>query len=513
MAGSSLRAVLVRRLSLLALALLAVPTLLGAVAYYDRSLQPAHDFRPVLQASALDELGPTWERGSAVSPPCAEGELQLPERWLMIGWDGADWRFLLPLLEAGRLPHLESLLREGAYGTLASMVPTLSPTIWTTVATGHSPGDHGILHFYNQRPILERWWQRLKNFGEPERNLFSNADRRKRAIWNLLGEHGRSVLTVGYHNTFPAEEVDGMMVSNYLVLDSVAQAMELDAAGTGEVAAGLVHPPEALPEVLDIQRRVNAQVPEAVRELAAIPDDELTSFLRASRHLESERDQKPYFLVHSWVFDTIVAEIADAYLGRMRPDLALVHFQAVDWASHRFLYHHAPELFEGMGWPDEVRAELEADRGRYGGTVEAFYVYLDRWLGRLLAHRDETTGVLVMSDHGFEAHADPEIPGGHDHAPPGILVAQGPGIRRGEIEGATVYDILPTLMASLGLPVADDLPGKALTSAFCDSAYDPDAQPRVASYGTSTAYVPAIPKPDALDSEVMEQLRSLGYID
>lgn len=523
---SNRRPVLLRPLGLLALIAVSVPAFLGAVAYYDAANRPDMTFEPVREPSALDRQGPTWRADAshaegAADPGTASGcdaAPELPERWMVVGWDGADWQFLLPLLAQGRMPHLESLLQTGSYGTLASIVPTLSPAIWTTVATGRTPEEHHILHFYNQRPILERWWQRVTHFGELDRQLYNNADRRKRAVWNLLTENDRSVLTVGYHNTFPVEPVDGIMVSNYLVQDSVAQAMEMTAdGGESDLASGLVHPPDQLRAVLDIQREVNALVPEMIDDFAAIPDAERNDFLRASRRLDPDADQKPYFLVHAWVFDTIVAEVADEYLGRLHgddaPDLAMVHFQAADWASHRFLYYRSPELYKDMDWSAETRARLDAEAQKYGGTVDAFYEYLDAWLGKLLEHRDPGTGVLLLSDHGFGADADPEIPGGHDHAPPGILVLDGPGIRPGRIDGASVYDILPTLMAAMDLPLAADLPGSPLVQAFCDGSYDPDAQATVASYGQGTPYVPKIAKPDDLDQELLQQLRSLGYID
>jgi hypothetical protein len=68
-------------------------------------------------------------------------------RVVIVGLDGADWQVIRPLAEAGRLPAFERLLREGASGILRSMEPSASPSLWTTVATGVSPGRHGIHGF------------------------------------------------------------------------------------------------------------------------------------------------------------------------------------------------------------------------------------------------------------------------------------------------------------------------------------------------------------------------------
>src|SRR3989337_721016 len=53
-------------------------------------------------------------------------------RVLLIGWDGADWRILDPLLERGQK------------GVLRSTVPTRSWAAWPSFLTGVDPADHGV---------------------------------------------------------------------------------------------------------------------------------------------------------------------------------------------------------------------------------------------------------------------------------------------------------------------------------------------------------------------------------
>lgn len=528
-------------------ALIALAVVVGAATVYDEMSQPNMDFEPEMEASALDLLGVPWadeKPGSSSEGPALEGgapeeapgggapdqealespeegatggchgALELPSKWITIGWDGADWQFVLPLLAEGRLPNLEALMRGGTYGTLASIVPTLSPAIWTTVATGTTPEEHGIMHFYYRQSLPIRWWQRLRHFGELKRRLFTNADRRRHAIWNLAHENERRVMTVGYHNTFPVEPVNGLMVSNYLVQDSVAQAMKMD-SGTGEndLASSLVYPIEHLTEVLDVQKEVQSETRYIAQRFAGIPDPELTEFYRDARQIDPDGDQKPYFLVHAWLFDEIVARVTERFLTRIDADLTMTHFQGVDWASHRFLFHHAPELFDDMEWSEATRAKMAAEHDRYRRTVSEFYVYLDQWLGRFMEQRTDDTGVLLLSDHGFAAEADTQITGGHDHAPPGIFVINGKGIRRDhKLDGVTVYDIMPTLMAGLGLPVADDLRGRVMDEAFCPGAQDPSSRETVPTYSSGRPYVPEISRPEALDDELLQQMKSLGYI-
>jgi predicted AlkP superfamily phosphohydrolase/phosphomutase len=65
-------------------------------------------------------------------------------RVLLVGWDGADWRILDPLLERGDLPNLQALISRGQRAVLRSTVPTHSWAAWPSFLTGVDPADHGV---------------------------------------------------------------------------------------------------------------------------------------------------------------------------------------------------------------------------------------------------------------------------------------------------------------------------------------------------------------------------------
>ncbi len=65
-------------------------------------------------------------------------------RVLLIGWDGADWRILDPMLERGDLPNLQALIGKGQRGVLRSTIPTHSWAAWPSFLTGVNPADHGV---------------------------------------------------------------------------------------------------------------------------------------------------------------------------------------------------------------------------------------------------------------------------------------------------------------------------------------------------------------------------------
>ena len=502
-----------RRLLLLgACVTIALLGTLFAVELQDRSARPHYDYRPLSGSSALEAWTAPWNpaEGSATDAAAPAAPCVAPQRWLVVGWDAADWRLLLPLVEAGQMPNLERLMRAGSYGTLATFLPSISPALWTSVATGVTPADHGILGFYDRKTRLRRWGQRVAGLGRLDRHLYSNADRRVKAAWNLLSEAGRQVLVVGYHNTFPVEPVEGAMVSNYLVQDAVADMMAMRTSDGG--APNLAYPTPLLEELLSVQREVQAAAPSELWRFADVPVEERPAFLERARLLDMDADRRPYLLLRSYLFDTINARIAARLYPRVQPDVAFVHFQSADWATHQFLYFHEPERFGDMPWSSATRAALDAQLPLYRGTVTAFYRYLDEELGRLVELLPAGTAVLLLSDHGVGPGSDPDVPGYHDDGPPGILVLEGAGIRAGaRISGASLYDVLPTVLASLGLEIADDLAGRVLEDAFCPGALRPLR--RVASYEVGERYTPAQPEATRLQRDVLEQLESLGYVE
>jgi predicted AlkP superfamily phosphohydrolase/phosphomutase len=62
----------------------------------------------------------------------------------------------------------------------------------------------------------------------------------------------------------------------------------------------------------------------------------------------------------------------------------------------------------------------------------------------------------------------PAVAGGGRHRRYGILLALGPGVSAGPIEGATIVDVAPTALHAMGLPVPDDMDGRVLTELFAD---------------------------------------------
>jgi hypothetical protein len=145
---------------------------------------------------------------------------------LLVGIDGATFDRILPLAEQGRVPNLAGLMERGSWGPLETLEPTVSPAIWTTVATGRLPEVHGIVGFDGVP-------------GFTMSTLPTSQMRRVRAFWNVLSEHGRSVGIVGWWATWPAEPVDGFIVSDRFAYTRMEATLGRDGtSGSGRLCGG-----------------------------------------------------------------------------------------------------------------------------------------------------------------------------------------------------------------------------------------------------------------------------------
>lgn len=139
------------------------------------------------------------------STSCGSGSGDLPpQRLLVVGWDGATFDVLDPLIREGRLPHLAALIAAGRSATLQSTKIPISSAAWPTISTGKSPGEHGVYSFF--RPLENSY----------DARLISAKDVDAPPIWRTLVARGHTVHVWGVPVTFPPEAVRGTLVAGML---------------------------------------------------------------------------------------------------------------------------------------------------------------------------------------------------------------------------------------------------------------------------------------------------------
>ncbi|MHA2172198.1 MAG: alkaline phosphatase family protein [Candidatus Kariarchaeaceae archaeon] len=67
---------------------------------------------------------------------------------IVIGWDGATFDILHPMIRNGYLPTLSQIIQNGSSGILRSVYPPSSAPAWSSFLTGKNPGKHGVFGWY-----------------------------------------------------------------------------------------------------------------------------------------------------------------------------------------------------------------------------------------------------------------------------------------------------------------------------------------------------------------------------
>ena len=98
------------------------------------------------------------------------------------------------------------------------------------------------------------------------------------------------------------------------------------------------------------------------------------------------------------------------------------------------------------------------------------------------------------------------------HRLDGILLARGPGLKKGAaIEGATLFDLAPTILHLMGSHVPDDMDGRVLTGLFEERFLKERPIVYTKAPVDTDREVTDLSQED--QEVVLERLKGLGYID
>jgi hypothetical protein len=432
----------------------------------------------------------------------------------IVGIDGATFDIIQPMANRGELPWFRQLLVSGSYARLRSANPMYSPALWSTIATGRHRADHGIHGFL-----------RTDESGQQLQELITSQDRLKPALWNIASAFDLTTSVIGWWVTWPAEKVNGLMVSDRL-------ANTMWGAWTGGAPNDrLVFPADRYAKATEGLVDPKHPPVDEMRAMADWSDRDWEELLTAKEPILAHG---PSVYKFGYCEQRSYEEVALAALDEKQPDLFQVFLIAVDPICHSYWHFQQPEAFEDRVDADEL--------ARMARLIPNAYRHNDEYLGRLLPRLDEDTVVILVSDHGFKASDEVPIPtstvsyellglervdelekpmnvgmsGIHDIE--GILVASGGPIVRGATavfqSQPQLVDVAPTVLALLGLPVGRDMPGRVLEeiiepeflAAHPIQYVDSHDALAVLDHAEST-------QGGAGEDAKMEYLRSLGYIE
>ena len=423
--------------------------------------------------------------------------------------DGAEWGIIDSLITSGKMPVMAELIERGVRADFKSLPTLKSPLIWTSMATGKVPEKHGILDFGSfQFPVMKSsfanypdgiGFYRLVSTIMPQCDMpVTSTTRKVEALWDILTMAEKSVGVVGWWATWPADSVNGVMVS-----DRFTYTLFNPRASANTLRKGQVYPPDLLDEIIQFVRLPQDMT---VNELQRFIKDEVSGDIFPTEWDASGREEwNPlYQLKMGYTSGESFFNASMYLLDVEHPDFFTVYLEGNDMVSHYFWQYMDPSEY-----PDPISAE---DMKCFGELIPRYYCYWDSLLGEAMKHLEEGTDVIVVSDHGFGPDPKPKVPfRGGEHQPFGVFLAVGPHFKEGySAKAASVLDLTPTLLYLYDLPVGEDMDGRVMKDVFREGFTASTSPGTIASYETGRRTRSSLTSSSA-DELIKDQLRSLGY--
>lgn len=300
----------------------------------------------------------------ACGGPSRPGSDHGPEhRLLVVGWDGATFDLIDPLVRQGRLPTVQRLLEQGSQAWLESTVVPISSAAWVGAMTGTGPGRSGVYSFFE--PTGEDYDVRL----------VSSRSVHTPPLWRILRGRGLTTHVWGVPLTFPPERTDPSL---------------------GITVAGMLSP-------FDATYAWPADLAEDLRARGFVPD---LGLWRETQAMSLERFEQQL---------AIKQEALLEWIARPDWDAAVVVFKSLDVLSHQVYDGRTDGLVAGyLERLDATLAELVEAAGPDANVVllsdHGFATYplafnLHTWLvGQ--GYSVPTQGTASSGDPGAVALAD-----------------------------------------------------------------------------------------------------------
>ena len=390
----------------------------------------------------------------------------------VIAIDGFDPEVARSVALQGRAPTLARLLAAASVRLAPDDVRDPARA-WTTVATGQPVEVHGVYGLETRRVAgvqgavtssdtglahAIRGATDLLRLTSP--STASGTDLRSKTFWEVAADAGLRPAVVNWWATWPAT-ADGPHAP-VIVSDRATLRLERGGELDGEIA------PASLYE------RLRAAWPGIKTE----SDRAIASLLPPGTDTETQTA-----LRRAAEVDALQLAIA----SRLDPgslDLLAIYLPGLDIAQHAL-------LTAGTASPSTLTSRLEGLRG--------YYVYLDGLLRELtVAGPNEL--VIVLTE-----------PGRVESITHGLLLVHGTVAASAAAAAARAVDVAPTILHALGVPISRELAGTPVLDVFSTEFTEKFPVRTVDTYGrrnTPTGRRQGQP----LDQEMIERLRSLGYV-
>jgi predicted AlkP superfamily phosphohydrolase/phosphomutase len=292
---------------------------------------------------------------------------------VVIELDGGSWNVINPLIQQGKLPNMQQLIRNGVSGDLLSDPPLLSPRLWVSIFTGKHSRKHGVEFFGNSSSMVKC-----------------------KRIWDIFHEKGHTVGVFGSFVTWPPYPVNGFMIPSLFALG-----------------------PETYPEkyrflqelTLNERKRGKADSSSSGKRRSSLyyaikmisHGVSFKTLLETAFHIFNDRikrspkDEKHW--KHAIMHLKISTEILLHLYKQYHPAFTTFHIHLCDALSHRYWKYYEPDKFQDV---DPKLLE------KYKDVIPKAYVEADRMIGKIMQLVGDAV-TIVISDHGSIAMDSPKM--------------------------------------------------------------------------------------------------------
>jgi len=285
---------------------------------------------------------------------------------ILIGLDGADWDIIDHYINRGELPNFKHFKEEGAWGYLKSFSPMLSPVLWTTVATGKSPDEHGIVDF------LE--WNDVQKTRIPVTSHHIQV----KTIWDILGDRGFKVGVFNWLISWPAYKVNGVLVS-----DRLGYHIFPHIVGDRLKIERLCWPNDYV-----LKRKYLLTSPSQITYEQAMPFVHVKrgDFEKSYRRGKYDIKNPQYNLRMILSSIKTMSQLALEKIEADQPNFLALYVDAPDTMMHTYMDYAPPKL-------ERISKE---DFEKYKDAVHQTYIYLDQILGDFLKEAEPNTSFILL---------------------------------------------------------------------------------------------------------------------
>lgn len=343
--------------------------------------------------------------------------------------DGADWELISELSADGRIPNIRELSLGGTTASLQTIQPTVSPLVWTSVATGLPPDRHGVVDFIDsrtKRPVDSR-------------------TRRTPAVWDIAEAFGRQAVTVNWWTGWPARPDSATTFDTPVTLQR-----------------GAIYPAQLAQRIAQLEVPAQTIGAPQVRRFLNITDAEFNTAVSSGGPMDPVNVFRDV-LAKTWTDHRVALNLYQ----QQEPLLLMVNYEGTDAVNHLFAPYHPPYR-EGIS---------QTNFRKYWPSVANYYSEVDRLIGEWMKVLSDDTTVIIVSAHGFRwgknrPYAQPVGRAAlSDHRNPGVFIAYGNHVAASRANHTiSLYDIVPTVLAVMGLPESTEMPGQHAGWVFRDIA-------------------------------------------